>query len=516
MARAKSKKLIFFALSIAIAFDKADQVLLPAVFLDVCNDFEIGPTFLGTITLARGLAQSLVGFIAGPLGDRYNRMRIVGLAIVFWGVATGLVGAAQSPLILLVARSLNGLGLGLAIPVIRSVVSDLFPPHQRGRAFGVLNMSGNLGQLFGGLYATSLAGQHVMGTPGWRIAFYMTAAASIGLGLLVLGCLSELPRPAASTAPLTCRAAWSELVKVLRVRSFRLIIAQGAPGTAPWYTLSFLTMWLQLRGFSHAAAARLRGGFDGGCTLGTFLSGFVADAAASWSPSYGRVGAAQFSVGSGIPLWLIILLVLPVEVGEAGFMAALLLTGSCISWCGGINNTIMADITSPELRATIYGLDCVLEGIIAPMSTALVGALAEYAFGFGADQAGCSKRENESEIESAHIMTSSSSSHDATALGMAMSVLLVVPWVFCFIAYSFLHCNYAHDKAEVDVQRSTFIGPAQPTSVSVGRLNDAKERRSSDAKGIKEIALHDLKAQSSHPSSQNEHGPIIGVRSPLV
>jgi MFS family permease len=34
--------------------------------------------------------------------------------------------------------ALNGLGLALVIPAATSLIADLYDPHQRGRAFGVI------------------------------------------------------------------------------------------------------------------------------------------------------------------------------------------------------------------------------------------------------------------------------------------------------------------------------------------------------------------------------------------
>jgi hypothetical protein len=42
---------------------------------------------------------------------------------------------------------------------------------------------------------------------------------------------------------------------VTRVRTFQIIIAQGAFGNIPWAALPFMTLWLELSCFSHAEAA---------------------------------------------------------------------------------------------------------------------------------------------------------------------------------------------------------------------------------------------------------------------
>lgn len=51
----------------------------------------------------------------------------------------------------------NGLGLALVIPAAQSLVADLYPSDQRGRAFGAMNLTMSLGSVLGGLFATNIA-----------------------------------------------------------------------------------------------------------------------------------------------------------------------------------------------------------------------------------------------------------------------------------------------------------------------------------------------------------------------
>lgn len=66
--------------------------------------------------------------------------------------------------------------------------------------------------------------------------------------------------------------------------------------------MSFLTLFFELRGLPHYAAALTRSLLDAGASIGTLLGGVLNDAAARRSPSHGRIVVAQISVGSGIPL----------------------------------------------------------------------------------------------------------------------------------------------------------------------------------------------------------------------
>ena len=143
----------FVLLCVVAGIDRADQQLLPSVYLEVCGEFHVGPSALGLVTFCCGLAQSLVAAFAGPLGSRMDRIQLIAVGTVWWGVSSILVGASTTLSALLVARTLNGLGLGLVMPLVFAVVADLIPEAHHGRFFGVVSfagMAGGSGGVLGG------------------------------------------------------------------------------------------------------------------------------------------------------------------------------------------------------------------------------------------------------------------------------------------------------------------------------------------------------------------------------
>ena len=264
LASARHQKIITFALlGLVMAIDDADQNLLPAVYLEVCQEFDVGPSILGFTTMWRGLVQSLVAVVAGPLGSRYDRIHLIALGCCLWGIASAFVGASSSMTMLLFVRACNGIGIGLVIPLSFAVVADLAPDSMRGRAFGVLNFASNFGRAAGGFFATSLAATpavSILGdahatVSGWRLVFYLISIASC-VAAALLACFGREPRlPALSTsagaqrpAPLSVSSAVADALAVLRIPSFLIILLQGALGTAPWYSMGFLVIYFEVRG----------------------------------------------------------------------------------------------------------------------------------------------------------------------------------------------------------------------------------------------------------------------------
>jgi hypothetical protein len=83
--------------------------------------------------------------------------------------------------------AVNGLGLALVIPCAQSLIADLNPPDQRGRSFGMMQLTSSLGAVAASISATNLgaAATTLMGLEGWRAAFLLVAAVSVATGYLV-------------------------------------------------------------------------------------------------------------------------------------------------------------------------------------------------------------------------------------------------------------------------------------------------------------------------------------------
>jgi hypothetical protein len=133
----------------------------------------------------------------------------------------------------------------------------------------------------------------------------------------------------------------------------------------PWSAFAFTTLFLQLQGWSDAAASGIMALFSGADAIGAFLGGAVGDWAAARFPDHGRIAACQFSVGIGVPMFLLIFQGLPLGAGGcvvAAYGALLAVTGVLISWAAtACNNPIFAEIVPPHLRTLVYALDRCLE-----------------------------------------------------------------------------------------------------------------------------------------------------------
>lgn len=85
----------------------------------------------------------------GAFGDRFGRKRGLAIGLAIFGI--GSIGAAYStsPDLLIAARSVMGVGGALIMPSTLSILTDVFPAHERGRAIGAWAAVSGLGIVLG-------------------------------------------------------------------------------------------------------------------------------------------------------------------------------------------------------------------------------------------------------------------------------------------------------------------------------------------------------------------------------
>jgi predicted MFS family arabinose efflux permease len=152
-------------------------------------------TDLNTTTAMIGLTLSIYGLCLafaqiayGPIVDRFDSKRIllIGLLLYLFGNLSAYFTRGIG--LLLVARSLQALGIAAAAGVGIALITDLFRAHERGRAMGVFSMFNSAGAAsgpaFGGLIAVWLT---------WRADFIVLAIVTVVLLLFTFWQLPAQP-----------------------------------------------------------------------------------------------------------------------------------------------------------------------------------------------------------------------------------------------------------------------------------------------------------------------------------
>lgn len=74
---------------------------------------------------------------AGALGDRYGRKGALTFGLALFGVSSLLASRVNSAEQLIAVRALMGIGGAFIMPATLSIMTNMFPPEERGRAIGV-------------------------------------------------------------------------------------------------------------------------------------------------------------------------------------------------------------------------------------------------------------------------------------------------------------------------------------------------------------------------------------------
>jgi MFS family permease len=185
-----------------------------------------GMAFYAWLISIPGLAAAFVTLIFLKFSDMYGRrlMMLVSLTLFLAGTVLSAISPTFS--ILIAANTLARLGSGALAPLCLAVLGDVFPPVERSRWVGLLNIPAGIfalvGPTLGGWFVDNLS---------WRYIYWM------GLPLVIL-CLIAVPMGVPSTASSVIRKIDVRGSAFMIVASSATIIALSFAGTIyPWVSV---------------------------------------------------------------------------------------------------------------------------------------------------------------------------------------------------------------------------------------------------------------------------------------
>jgi sugar porter (SP) family MFS transporter len=165
-----------------------DTGVISGALLFIREDFPLSDFMQGVIVsflLVGAVTGALTG---GPLSDRFGRRPIVLLAATIFAV--GAIAAALTPSIglLIVARFILGLGVGLASLIVPLYIAEIAPPDTRGALVSLNQLMITIGILLS--YIVGVAFTPIQGWR-WMFAVAVIPALILGIGMFFL---PESPR----------------------------------------------------------------------------------------------------------------------------------------------------------------------------------------------------------------------------------------------------------------------------------------------------------------------------------
>ncbi len=185
--------LLLLAAGIAQMLVVVDYTATAITLPSMARDFDVSADSLQWVITGYVLTFSIVLAIAGPLGDRYGRRRLLLLGIVLFGAASLWVGFAGSVTMLIVSRLALGIGGGLLFPLSTAVVgastdrSDL--PRMMSILTGIATIGMAIGPVVGGVFTELI---------DWRWVFFINLPFSVVAFILILVFARESRNPDAA------------------------------------------------------------------------------------------------------------------------------------------------------------------------------------------------------------------------------------------------------------------------------------------------------------------------------
>lgn len=155
-------------LSTLSALTYLDRVCISVAGPRIQNELHLSPQDWGLVTGAFAIAYALFEMPSGYLGDRFGARAMLARIVLWWSAFTTLTGFVSKLWSLVIIRFFFGAGEAGAYPTASTSVFRWFPAAERGRAFGVIWFSSQMGGAIAPLLIVPIQ-EHF----GWRASFYL-------------------------------------------------------------------------------------------------------------------------------------------------------------------------------------------------------------------------------------------------------------------------------------------------------------------------------------------------------
>jgi ACS family sodium-dependent inorganic phosphate cotransporter len=304
----------------------------------------------------------------GWLADRFGGRRILGGGVLAWTLATAATPVVGGMGGLVSLRAVLGLGEGVNMPSISSLVAGWFPPHERTRAM-VVNLTG----IQAGTLLTAPLSAWIAATYGWRAIFYTYALLGIvWLGLWSLWC----QRTRGHASPITPSSAstkinWTALLR--RPAVVALLVITFVTNWTVWFVHSWLPTYLmQAHGFSLKDSGLIAAVPNLAMIAAGLASGWIADGLIGRGVSVTRV--RKLMLASGFSGASLLFLQLPHASSATGAVAYL--TGALACFALGSTTVVVNALDlAPRRAGVMLGLQGTAGNVAGMVSPYLGGAI---------------------------------------------------------------------------------------------------------------------------------------------
>jgi len=417
-------------LGVLIATVNATSILIamPVIFRGI-NVNPLDPanfSYLLWLLMGYMVVSAVLVVTAGRIGDMFGRARVYNLGFAIFTVAAvglslvwshGSAGALE----LIVLRMVQAVGGAMMMATSAAILTDAFPPNQRGLALGINMIAAMAGSFLGIVVGGVLAGFNwrwifivnipigIVGTltafrslrdtgsrHRARIDWLGNVSFAAGLALLLVGVTSGLQpyggQPMGWTNPsviamiagglaiLLGFGVWETRVKdpmfnleLFRIRAFAAGNIAGLLGAVARGGLQFMLViwlqgiWLPLHGYDYTQTPLWAGIYMLPLTIGFLVAGPLSGALSD------RFGARPFATG-GMVLAAVsfgLLMLIPADFDFRVFAAVIFLNGAAMGLFASPNTAGIMNSVPAQYRGVASGMRVTFMNVGMPLSIGL-------------------------------------------------------------------------------------------------------------------------------------------------
>ena len=259
---------------LAYVLNHADRQVVYTLFPALQKEFGYSDTVLGLTGALFLWVYGAFSPIAGILGDRWSRPKIVVGSLAMWSTFTILSGFAPNGTALLICRALLGVSESFFMPAGYVLIANAHGPRTRSRAVAVFGTSQMVGVALGGSLSGFIA-QHL----NWRVSFWVLGSCGLLFAIPLWRFLRRVPPHfnGSATAP---RATLMSFASLFRNPSLRIVTIYVSVAT---FGLYLVYTWLPTFLFDKFSLGLARAGFEAsvypqiGTIFGLLIGGMSSD-----------------------------------------------------------------------------------------------------------------------------------------------------------------------------------------------------------------------------------------------
>lgn len=168
------RNLILAVMCLALVAVVGMMASLMVAVPDIAADLVASESELLWIVNAYGITFSGLLLAAGALGDRFGRKAMLVAGLLLFAIASAVVLVVDDVGVIIAMRAVAGVGAAAVMPMTLSIITQVFPPEERGRAVGIWS-----GVTVGGALIGLLTSGGLLETFSWRSIFVFNVALTV-------------------------------------------------------------------------------------------------------------------------------------------------------------------------------------------------------------------------------------------------------------------------------------------------------------------------------------------------